>query len=193
MNFLSRFSKSSRLTNFTKIRPVRANLFHGDEWMVVMKLKVPFRNFADMHKNIVERNFNKQIRTDINRKVTMWIFILKFISGSLVFYIIVSPSNMKYTHHWQLVTGNNFSLPSFMILSYMKSCQTRHLWLSSLFQRVKLGYVIGHQMTVTAINCGGCLLDQLPYYWPQQSPAAIQNTVRDSIWWLSSCVLYGLG
>jgi len=47
---------------------------------------------------------------------------------------------------------------------------------------MKPGYVIGHQMAVIAINFGGCLLDQLPYYWPQQSPTAIQNSVRDSTW-----------
>jgi len=47
---------------------------------------------------------------------------------------------------------------------------------------MKPGFVIGRQMAVIAINCGGCLLDQLPYYWLQQSPAAIQNSIRDSTW-----------
>jgi hypothetical protein len=47
---------------------------------------------------------------------------------------------------------------------------------------MQLAYVVGHQMAIIAVNCGGYLLDQLRYYWLQQSPAAIQNSVRDSTW-----------
>jgi len=39
--------------------------------MVITKLQVPCQNFGNMPKNIVERNFNEEIRTNINRKITV--------------------------------------------------------------------------------------------------------------------------
>jgi hypothetical protein len=51
-----------------------------------------------------------------------------------------------------------------------------------LFQSIKLNYAVGHQVTAVATNCGGFLLDHLPYCWLQQSQIAIQNSVRDSTW-----------
>jgi len=39
--------------------------------MVITNLKVPCHNFANVPKNIVERSFNKEIRTDVNRKDTV--------------------------------------------------------------------------------------------------------------------------
>ena len=47
LEFLDRFSKSIQIPNFTKIRPVAAQLFHADGLTDVMKLTVAYRNFAN--------------------------------------------------------------------------------------------------------------------------------------------------
>jgi len=51
LNFLDRFSKNIQISNFTKIRPARAELFHADRWTDMTKLTVAYRNFANAHKN----------------------------------------------------------------------------------------------------------------------------------------------
>jgi len=54
MNFLDSFSKNI-MSNFMKIRPVGADLFHmdgrKDRRTYMKKLTVPFRNFANAPKN----------------------------------------------------------------------------------------------------------------------------------------------
>jgi len=51
MNFLYRFSKNLQISNFMKIRPVGAELFHADGRTDMTKLIVAFRNFANAPKN----------------------------------------------------------------------------------------------------------------------------------------------
>jgi competence transcription factor ComK len=47
------FSKNTQISNFTKIRPVGAELFYADGQKHMMKLTVAFRNFANApNKNI---------------------------------------------------------------------------------------------------------------------------------------------
>jgi len=50
-NFRDRFSKSSQISDFTKIRPVGAELFHADRRTDMTKLIVAFRNYANAPKN----------------------------------------------------------------------------------------------------------------------------------------------
>jgi hypothetical protein len=47
---LARFSKNTQIWNFTKIRQLRAELFHADGWIDMTKLIVAFRNFANAPK-----------------------------------------------------------------------------------------------------------------------------------------------
>ena len=50
-NFLERFSKNTKLSNFTKIRPVRAEFFHSDGQTDMTKLTVAFLSFAYARRN----------------------------------------------------------------------------------------------------------------------------------------------
>jgi hypothetical protein len=54
LNLLDRVSKNTQVSNFMKIRPVGAELFHADrqtDRQTDMKLTVAFRNFAKTPKN----------------------------------------------------------------------------------------------------------------------------------------------
>jgi hypothetical protein len=59
LEFLDMFLKKSQMSNFVKIRPVEAEVFHADtntdrqtyEQTDVTKLAVTFRNFANAPKN----------------------------------------------------------------------------------------------------------------------------------------------
>jgi len=59
LNFLDRFSKSAQVSNFMKIRPVRAELVYADGWTDgqtdMTQPIVAFRKFASAPKNL--RNF----------------------------------------------------------------------------------------------------------------------------------------
>ena len=46
-NLLDRFSKNILISNFTKIRPVGAELFRADRQPDMSKLIIAFRNFAN--------------------------------------------------------------------------------------------------------------------------------------------------
>jgi hypothetical protein len=50
LNFLDRFSKKNQISNFTKIRPVEAELFHADGRTDMTKLIVAFPYFANAPK-----------------------------------------------------------------------------------------------------------------------------------------------
>jgi hypothetical protein len=45
------FEKNTQISNFMKIRPAGAELFRGDRWTDMTKLTVPYRSFANAHKN----------------------------------------------------------------------------------------------------------------------------------------------
>jgi len=55
LNFLDRFSKNLEVSNFMRICPVVAELFHVDKWMDrrthMMKLIIAFHNFTTLPKN----------------------------------------------------------------------------------------------------------------------------------------------
>ena len=51
LNFLDRFSKNIQIPNFTKIRPVGAELFHMDGRAHMTKLTAAFHNFANAPKS----------------------------------------------------------------------------------------------------------------------------------------------
>ena len=50
-NFLDRFARNARISNFIKFHPVGAELFHADKGTDMKKLTVAFRNFAKALKN----------------------------------------------------------------------------------------------------------------------------------------------
>jgi hypothetical protein len=50
LNFLDRFSKNTKLSNFMKVHTVGAELFHTDRRTDTMKLIVAFRTFANANK-----------------------------------------------------------------------------------------------------------------------------------------------
>jgi len=54
--FLDRLSKNILISNFTKIRPVEAQLFHANGRADMTILVVPFRNFAIAPEKV--KNFN---------------------------------------------------------------------------------------------------------------------------------------
>ena len=68
MDFLHRFSKDTQIWNFTKIRPVEAELFHAHERTDVQtdmtKLIVAFRNFTDAPKNSLINFQNERLRCE---------------------------------------------------------------------------------------------------------------------------------
>ena len=47
LNYLDEFSKNTQISNFLKIPPVGADLFHADRRRYMTKLTVTFRNFAN--------------------------------------------------------------------------------------------------------------------------------------------------
>jgi hypothetical protein len=51
LTFFHKFSKNPQISNFMKIHPVEADVFHEDGWTSMMKLTVMFCNFANMPKN----------------------------------------------------------------------------------------------------------------------------------------------
>ena len=51
MNILDRLPKNAKISNFIKIRPVGAELFHADGQTDVTKLLVKFAIFANAPKN----------------------------------------------------------------------------------------------------------------------------------------------
>ena len=50
-NFLERFSKNIKISNFMQIHPVGAEVFHADGQTDIAILTVAFRNFANAPKN----------------------------------------------------------------------------------------------------------------------------------------------
>jgi len=53
LNFLNSFSKNTQISNFIKICPVGAELFHADRRTDMTKLIVAFRTFANAPNNSV--------------------------------------------------------------------------------------------------------------------------------------------
>jgi hypothetical protein len=51
LDFSAYFQKNTQITDFTKIRPVAAKLFHADRLTDMTKLIVAICNFANMPKN----------------------------------------------------------------------------------------------------------------------------------------------
>ena len=56
-NFLGIFWKNTQISNFVKIRPVGAELFHADGRTDTTKLIVAFRNFVNTSKTMVKFSY----------------------------------------------------------------------------------------------------------------------------------------
>jgi hypothetical protein len=54
LNFLDIFFKNTQISNFMKIRPVGAELFHADGQTDMTKLTVAVPNIANTFKNLFE-------------------------------------------------------------------------------------------------------------------------------------------
>jgi hypothetical protein len=54
MNFPDKFSQNSQILNFMIIRPVGAELLHGDRRTDMTNLRVTYRNFAKAPKNFTQ-------------------------------------------------------------------------------------------------------------------------------------------
>jgi len=54
-NFLDSFSKNCQISNFMKIRPVEAELFHADGW-TDMKLKFALRSSSSFSIHVSQRD-----------------------------------------------------------------------------------------------------------------------------------------
>jgi len=52
--FHDRFSKNTQISNFVKILPLGAELFHADRRTDVTKLRADFRNFINAPKNMTK-------------------------------------------------------------------------------------------------------------------------------------------
>jgi hypothetical protein len=50
-DFFNRFSKSTHISNFVKIRPVEAKFFHSDELTEMTKLVAAYRYFGNAPKS----------------------------------------------------------------------------------------------------------------------------------------------
>ena len=60
-HFFDRFSKNPQISNFTKIGPVEAELFHADGRTHMTKLMVAFRNFANAPKKLRHRTRRRSV------------------------------------------------------------------------------------------------------------------------------------
>jgi hypothetical protein len=59
MNFHDRFSKNTEISNFMKILPVGAKLFHVDGQTDMTKIIVTFRNFANVPSKHKIKSWNQ--------------------------------------------------------------------------------------------------------------------------------------
>jgi len=77
------FSKNTLKSNFMKIRPVGAELFHADGRTDMTKLIVVFRNFANAPKNQLQDTSNtayilyryQQLHVSANQIATIGLYI----------------------------------------------------------------------------------------------------------------------
>jgi hypothetical protein len=66
LNFLNRISEKAQISNFIKIRPLGAELFHSDEQADMTKLTVAFHSFVNERKNYHSIFRTNKIRNNIN-------------------------------------------------------------------------------------------------------------------------------
>jgi hypothetical protein len=81
------FEKNIKISNFMKVRPVGAELFHADRQTDMTKLIVAFRNFANARINAV---------TPLARSVTT---ISLFHRAYFTYSLLIYPTNALHLKH----------------------------------------------------------------------------------------------
>jgi hypothetical protein len=71
LNYLDRFSKNTQIlvSNFMKIRPVEAELFHADRRTDTTKLIIAYSNFANALKMVVSECIADAAKKGLRRLV----------------------------------------------------------------------------------------------------------------------------
>jgi hypothetical protein len=67
LEFFDRFSKNTQVSNFIKILPMGAELFHADGRIDMTRLLVAFRNFANASKRVTVKFTLEQAMKDQRR------------------------------------------------------------------------------------------------------------------------------
>jgi hypothetical protein len=89
------FSKNTEISNFMKICPVGAELFHADRRTDMTKLIVAFRNFANVPKNEPSLLYSEIIAvcSDIHTEH------INTLCGQNVEFVNIKPGG-TYSNHW---------------------------------------------------------------------------------------------
>ena len=86
LNFLDKFSKNSRISNFVEIRPVGAELLHEDRRTDMTKLIVAFRKFPNLPKRLKVFTFQavKTYEVRVGRGVCLHPFLISVVDRASV-------------------------------------------------------------------------------------------------------------
>ena len=72
LNFLYRFSKNTRISNFMKFRPMEAELFHADGRTDMTKLIVAFSSFANAPKIVTNQCIADTSKLEMLEQNSWW-------------------------------------------------------------------------------------------------------------------------
>jgi hypothetical protein len=84
LEFLGRFSKNTQISNFIKIRPVGAELFHADGGTDMTKLTVAFRNFAHAPISVKLSRYTPSSPREVGTSVALHILNPNIVKGWVV-------------------------------------------------------------------------------------------------------------
>jgi hypothetical protein len=93
----SSFSKNTQMYNFTKIRPVGAELFHADKRTDMTKLTVALHNFAKTPKNVPTEEEHSHFHYKAPRPVDVLASAQVF-HGLLSFFLVSVIPQVLHSH-----------------------------------------------------------------------------------------------